>query len=49
MAAGDAERRAGDQHARSFDLAGIDAVAQGDVGVAAGADVADGGEAGAQR
>ena len=46
MAAGDAERRTGDEHARTFDVAGVDAIAQGDVGVVAGADIADGGESG---
>src|SRR5580704_13587543 len=46
MAAGDAERRAGDEHARTFDVASVDAIPQGDVGVVAGADIADGGEAG---
>jgi len=48
VAAGDAKGRAGNEHARAFDLAGVDAVAQGDVGEAAGANVANGGESGAE-
>ena len=49
MAAGDAERRAADLHVRAGDVAGVDLVAQGYVGEAVGADVADGGEAGFER
>ena len=49
VAAGNAERRSGDLHVRAGDVAGVDLVAQGDVGEAVGADVADGGEAGVER
>ena len=49
MAAGDAQRRPGDEHARAEDLAVIDGIAQRDVGVAFRADVTDGGETGEQR
>ena len=35
-----------DLHVRAGDVAGVDLVAEGDVGVVVGADVADGGEAG---
>ena len=48
VSAGDAERRAADEHARAGDVAGVDRVAQGHVGEAVGADVADGGESGEQ-
>ena len=44
--AGDAERRAAHQHARAGNIAGVDGIAQGDVAVALGTDVAHGGEAG---
>ena len=49
VAAGDAERGAGDLHVRAGDVAGVDLVAESDVGVVVGADVADGGEAGFER
>jgi hypothetical protein len=49
VAAGDAEWRAGGEDARAGHVAVVDGVAQADVGVVVGADVADGGEAGAQR
>src|SRR5271163_1902201 len=46
--AGDAERRSGDEHARAFDVAVVDAIAHGHVGKAAGAYVTNRGEAGTQ-
>ena len=49
MAASDAERWPRGAHARPFDLALVDAVAQRDVRVAVRAHVAHRGEAGAQR
>ena len=48
MTARRADRRAGHQHPRAFDLALVDRIAQGDVRKAAGADIAHGGEAGFQ-
>src|SRR6267142_6370065 len=49
LAARDAKRRAGSAHSRTFDVAGVDGVAECDVRVTARADVSNGGEAGAQR
>src|SRR6266403_1531905 len=49
MAARDAKRRAGSAHARTFDVAGVDGIAEGNIRVTASADVPNGGEAGAQR
>jgi hypothetical protein len=46
VAAGDAEDGAGDLHVRAGDVAGVNLVAEGDVGEVVRADVADGGEAG---
>ncbi len=43
VAASDAERGAGGLHVRAGNVAGVDLVAEGDVGVVVGADVADGG------
>ena len=48
VAAGDAERRARGAHARAFDVAIVDGVAESDVGETSCADVADGGKTGAQ-
>jgi len=48
VAAGDAKRRAGDAHARTLDVASVNTIAESDIGVAARADVADGGKAGAK-
>ena len=49
VAAGDAQRRARGCDARAGEVAVVDGVAQADVGVAVGADVAHGGKAGFQR
>ena len=49
MSAGDAQRRPADQHARPWDVAGIDGVAQGNVGVIEVANIAHRGESGFQR
>src|SRR5258707_5331582 len=49
MAAGDSERRARDEHARTRNFASVDSVANCDVGVASCAHIADGGEAGQER
>ncbi len=49
MAASDTERRAGDEHVRAGDLAGVDAFANGDIGEAGSTDVADRGEASEKR
>src|SRR5581483_4171150 len=49
VSAGDAHRRAAHQHTRAGQRAFVDYVTQGDVGIAAGANVADGGEPGLQR
>ena len=49
MAASDAKRRAGSAHARTFDVAGVDGIAQRDVRVTARSDVSNRGEAGTQR
>ena len=49
VAAGDAERGTGSEHPRAGDVAGVDGVAKGDVGIAVGADVANGGESGFER
>src|SRR5882672_1690346 len=49
MAASDAKRRAGSAHSRTFDIAGVDGIPEGDVRVTARAHVSNRGEAGAQR
>jgi hypothetical protein len=49
VAPGNAERRPGDLHARPFDFAVVDAIADGHIGVTAGADIANGGETRAER
>ena len=49
MAAGDAQRRPAHLHVRTRNVAGVDIVAQGDIGIAGCADVAHAGESGLQR
>ena len=44
VSASNAKRRPGNAHARTVDVARVNAIAQSDIGVTARADVADGGE-----
>ena len=46
MAAGDAQRRSANLHVRAGDIAVVDVIAEGDIGVSGCADIADAGEAG---
>jgi len=48
VASGDAERRTGDAHAGTLDVAGVNPIAESDVGETVCADVANGREAGAE-
>jgi len=49
VTSGDAKRRTGNAHTGSLDIARVNAIAKSDVGVTVGADVANGGEASAER
>src|SRR5713101_8018045 len=48
VTSGDAERRTGDAHAGTLDVAGVNAIAESDVSVTARADIAYSGKAGAE-
>ena len=49
MTSGDAKRRTGNTHTGTLYIARVNAIAKSDVGVTVGADVANGGEASAER